>query len=79
MGGVLLLSCVTFSIGQYCLPVLPIILGVVGLLTAKNSLNPDRTRLLSWLSIGAGGVVILLLAIVFLGIIALSVMADSGF
>ena len=82
IGGVTLFSCGTLGFGYYCLPVLPIILGIVGLLTAKDSLNPDRTRLFSWLSIGAGGVFLLLIIVViglYISLIAFGVMADGSF
>lgn len=82
IGGMTLLSCFTFGVGQYCMPIIPIILGIIGLITAKDSLNPDRTRRLSWLSIGAGGVILLLIIIfiaIYVGLIALGVAADGGF
>ena len=82
IGGMALLSCVTLGMGQYCMPLLPIILGIVGLVSAKDSLNPERTRRLSWLSIGAGGVILLLLLIVvgvYIGLVVLGIAADNGF
>ncbi|MCB0210657.1 MAG: hypothetical protein KDJ52_15060 [Anaerolineae bacterium] len=82
VGGMTLLSCFTFGVGQYCMPIIPIILGVIGLLTAKDSLNPDRTRRLSWLSIAAGAVILLLIIIFvgfYIGLIVFGVAADSGF
>ncbi len=65
VGGVVLLTCGTCNLGIYVLPFAPIILGIIGLITAKDSVNPERTKLLSWLSLGAGGI-ILLLAIVLI-------------
>jgi hypothetical protein len=61
IGGVVLLSCFTCNMGYYCLPVVPIILGIVGLAAAKDSVNPERTKLLSWLSLGSGAIIILLI------------------
>src|SRR5688572_24915499 len=52
IGGITLLSCATCNLGFYLLPCLPLILGLVGLIAAKDSVNPERTRLLSWISIG---------------------------
>lgn len=82
IGGVTLLSCATLGVGQYCMPLLPIILGIVGLVSAKDSLNPDRTRRLAWLSIGAGGV-ILLLFLIFVGfyiaLVVFGIAANTGF
>jgi hypothetical protein len=66
--------------GYYCLPILPIILGAVGLATAKDSVDPDRTRLLSWISIGSGAIIILLILILiaaYIGFFAF-VMATEG-
>lgn len=82
VGGVTLLSCATLGVGQYCMPLLPIILGIVGLVSAKDSLNPERTRQLSWLSIGAGGVILLLLLIFvgfYIALVVFGIAADTGF
>jgi len=74
-GVLALVSCLSCGWAFYCLPVLPLILGVIGLLAAKQSVDAERTRLLSWLGIGGGGIglIILLLGIVayvaFLGLI----------
>jgi hypothetical protein len=70
IGVMTLLSCASFGLATYCMPFLPVILGVVGLATAKDSVNPERTKLLSWISIGMGGVILLLiLALVVLYIV----------
>ncbi|MFN8457040.1 MAG: hypothetical protein U0401_20645, partial [Anaerolineae bacterium] len=65
VGAVVLLTCSTCNLGIYVLPFAPIILGIIGLITAKNSVNPERTKLLSWLSLGAG-LLILVLAIILI-------------
>lgn len=70
IGAVTVLSCASFGLATYCMPLLPVILGVVGLAAAKDSVNPERTRLLSWISIGMGGIILLLiLALVVLYIV----------
>ncbi|MCB0165339.1 MAG: hypothetical protein KDI79_14010 [Anaerolineae bacterium] len=82
VGGMTLLSCATLGVGQYCMPLVPIILGIVGLVSAKDSLNPERTRQLSWLSIGAGGVILLLLLIFvgfYIALVVFGVAAENGF
>jgi hypothetical protein len=84
IGGVALLSCATCNMGIYCLPILPIVMGAIGLAAAKDSVDPDRTRLLSWLSIGSGGIVlliILLFVIAYVGFIAFAITTEgsSGF
>jgi hypothetical protein len=70
IGVVTLLSCASFGLATYCMPFLPVILGVIGLAAAKDSVNPERTRLLSWISIGMGGIILLLiLALVVLYVV----------
>ena len=69
IGGIMLLSCFTLNLILYCLPIVPVILGAIGLATAKDSVNPERTRLLSWLSLSAGGVILLLMILGILGYI----------
>ncbi len=81
IGGMVLLSCLTCNLGYYCLPVAPIILGAIGLIAAKDAVDPDRTKLLSWLSLGAGVAVILLIVLfvaAYIAFIFFAVMADSG-
>ncbi len=77
-GALTLFSCLTCGQGVYCLPLLPVILGLISLLAAKQSVNAERTRLWSWLGIAAGALILLLivaavglyLAFLFLAIIA---------
>ncbi len=64
IGGIVLLSCVTCNMAFYLLPFVPIILGIIGLVTAQDSVDPDRTKLLSWLSLVSGGIIFLLIALV---------------
>jgi|SRR5688572_8575920 len=84
IGAVTLLSCVTCNLALYFLPFFPIVAGVIGLAKAKDSVDPDRTRLLSWLSIGSGGIVlllVLLIVIAYAGFIAFAIATEgsSGF
>ena len=81
IGAMVLLSCFTCNLGFYCLPVAPIILGAIGLIAAKDAVDPDRTKLLSWLSLGAGAAVILLIVLfvaAYIAFIVFAVMADNG-
>ena len=57
-GAVVLFSCLTCNLGYYCLPFIPLLLGLVGIVSAREAVNKERTRLWSWLGIGAGIVVI---------------------
>ncbi len=62
-GGTVAFSCLTCNMGFYCLPIVPIVLGLIGLLSAEESADPDRTRMLSWIGIGSGGLVFLLMVL----------------
>jgi hypothetical protein len=66
-GAIVLLTCATCNLGYYCLPLVPIILGIIGLVAAKDAVDPERTKLLSWLSLGSGVIILLL---IFLAIVA---------
>lgn len=84
IGGMALLSCVTCNMGIYCLPFIPVVIGAIGLASAKDSVDPERTRLLSWISIGSGGLVLLitlLFVLAYVGFIAYAVSTggSSGF
>jgi len=59
-GVILLAACFTCGQALYCLPVIPLILGLIGLIMAKDSVDAQRTRLLSWIGIGGGGLTMLL-------------------
>jgi hypothetical protein len=81
IGGVVLLSCATCNFGFYCLPFVPIGLGVIGLAMAKESVDPDRTRLLSWLSVGSGAVILALLVAgiaLYIFFIIFAIAAENG-
>lgn len=54
---------------SYCWPLVGILLGIVGLISAKDSVDPERTRLLSWLGIGGGLLFLALIALAFLAYI----------
>lgn len=81
IGAMVLLSCLTCNLAYYCLPVIPVILGIIGLAAAKDSVDPDRTKLLSWLSLGSGAVILVLIFLfmaAYIGLIVFVVMADNG-
>ena len=65
-GIIVVLMCVTLGQAVYCLPVAALALGIIGLATARNAIDPERTRLWSWLGIGSGGITILLAALLML-------------
>jgi len=81
IGGMVLISCFTLNLIWYCLPVVSVILGVLGLAMAKDSVNPERTRQLSWISLGMGGAVlglIILGILAYVGIIFFAIAAEGG-
>jgi hypothetical protein len=79
-GALLLFSCLTCNTGYYCLPLLSIALGAIGVLSARQSVEAQRTRLWSWLGIAAGGIVLLLivlLVVCYIGFIVLAVATEE--
>jgi hypothetical protein len=60
-GAVLLFLCLTCGYGAWCLPVVPLVAGLVGLLSLDRAEDPKRTRLYSWIGIGAGGLSVFLI------------------
>lgn len=73
-----LLSCVTCGMSFYCVPFIPLIMGVVGLLAARQAVNQDRTRLWSWIGVGVGGLALLLILAGIVIYIAFIVLMASG-
>jgi hypothetical protein len=75
-GGLLLASCLTCNSLFYCLPVVPIALGVIGVAAAHQSGDARRTRLWSWIGIAAGGLILLLIlaaVVLYIGFIILMI------
>jgi hypothetical protein len=58
-GALVLFTCLTCGLGYYCLPFVPMLLGLVGVAAARDAIHEERTKLWSWLGIGAGVIVIL--------------------
>jgi hypothetical protein len=86
MGVVTLLVCGTMGYLMYCLPVFPLVLGIAGLATAQKSVDPKRSRLLSGIGLGTGGITLLLAFVFFLVwtvlmlfVIALPLMMEGGY
>jgi hypothetical protein len=81
IGVTVLISCFTLNLIWYCLPVVAVILGVVGLSVAKDSVNPERTRQLSWISLGTGSAILALVILgilAYIGIIVFAIAAEGG-
>ena len=80
-GVLVLFSCLTCGFGFYCLPLVPLVLGLIGLLSARQSVEEERTRLWSWLGIAAGGFMLLLIvagAVLYIAFIVLAVIAGGS-
>ena len=79
-GVVVLFSCLTCNMGFYCLPLLPLVLGLIGLLSSRQAVEEERTRLWSWLGIAAGGFIVLLTiagVVLYIAFIVLAVVAQG--
>jgi hypothetical protein len=75
-GAMILFSCLTCNMGYYCFPVVAVVLGAIGLLSAQKSVDAERTKLWSWLGLAAGGLVLLLIVacmILYIGFFALGI------
>jgi hypothetical protein len=66
VAGATLFTCGTCGFGFYCLPIVPIIFGAIGLLSLKESVDPHRTKQLSLVSIGVGSVFVLMVLAFFM-------------
>jgi len=66
-GALVLFSCVTCNMGFYCLPFIPLLLGLVGIISAREAVDEKRTRLWSWLGAGAGIIILVGLVLTFVG------------
>jgi hypothetical protein len=77
-GGLILFSCVTCGMGYYCMPVIAVVLGAIGVLGARQAVERERTRLWSWLGIAAGGFILLIMAAAFVLYIAFIILAATS-
>ena len=79
-GGLVLFSCLTCNMGYYCLPIIAIALGAIGILRAQQAADSERTRLWSWLGIAGGGIVFLLTVaaiLLYIGFIVMMIATDE--
>lgn len=58
-GVLVLFTCVTCGLGSYCLPFIPMLLGLIGIAAARDAIDEERTKLWAWLGIGAGVIAVL--------------------
>lgn len=59
-GVIVLTSCLTCNTVTYCLPLIPIVLGLIGIVSANQSVDARRTRTWSWIGIASGLFILLL-------------------
>jgi hypothetical protein len=79
-GVLLLFMCMTCNQGFLCLPFVPIVAGIIGLLSARQAVNEERTKLWSWLGIGMGGAVLVLIGVavlLYLAVVAVAVVSSG--
>jgi hypothetical protein len=77
-GVLVLFSCMTCGFGYYCLPFVPMLLGLIGIAAARDAIDEERTKLWSWLGIGAGVIVVLGMILgVLLSCLFFAMMASS--
>ncbi len=85
LGGSTLLMCISGGMAYYCLPIVPLILGIIALRRAKTAADPQRTRTLAWVGIAGGGLgtlflllMLVLLVLYFAFIFSIIVAGASG-
>jgi hypothetical protein len=62
----LVFICFSCNIGIYCLPFIPLLLGLIGVFTARQAVDRQRTAVMSWIGIGAGALTLLM---IFVGVV----------
>jgi hypothetical protein len=65
LGGTVIAMCASGNLLWYCLPIAPLVLGIIAMRNARTSLDPLRTRNLAWIGIAGGGLGTLLLICMF--------------
>jgi hypothetical protein len=74
-------GCLTCNMGWYCMPFVPIVAAIVGLSTARQAVDAERTRQWSSIGLGAGIFALLLIAVAvmaYVGLILIGVLAVGG-
>lgn len=67
--------CLTLNYGIYFLPFLPLILGLIGVFTARQAVDEQRAKTYSWIALGiAGGILLLAVLCIFLAIVFYALM-----
>jgi hypothetical protein len=61
-GLLILFMCATCSMGFYCLPFIPLVLGLVGIIASRNAVDSRRTATFSWIGLAIGIAILILMA-----------------
>ncbi|HOU13781.1 MAG TPA: hypothetical protein PKZ84_11750 [Anaerolineae bacterium] len=78
-GVLVLLSCITCNMSFYCFPFIPLLLGLVGIFSAREAVNEERTRLWSWLGAGIGAVILVgLMLVVIVSCVAFALLMANA-
>lgn len=81
-GALLLFLCFTCNLGFYCLPFVPLVLGIVGVVTSRRAVNRRQSELMSWLGIGTGTFAILAMIAglaLYFGLLVLVILSEGNF
>jgi hypothetical protein len=73
--GIVAFSCLTCNMGYYCLPLIPLLLGIIGLTAAREAVDQKRTRWMSWVGVGVGGGIFAMLMVAIIAYILLMIVA----
>jgi hypothetical protein len=79
-GVLILFMCGTCNMGFYCLPFVPLVLGLVGIIASRNAVDRQRTATFSWIALAIGIVVLILLAacvLLYFGMIGLIIYGED--
>jgi hypothetical protein len=80
-GVLLLFLCLTCNMGFYCLPLLPLVLGIIGLATASRSVDQTRSHKMAWVGLGSGVLAILLMIagiVIYFALVALIILREGN-
>jgi len=81
-GVLLLFMCLTCNMGFYCLPILPFVLGIVGLVNARRAVNRQQSQTMAWIGLGSGGLALLLIAaglVLYFGLMLVIILSEGSF
>ena len=81
-GVLLLFLCLTCNMGFYCLPLLPLVLGIVGVATARRAVNRRQSEAMAWVGLASGALAILLMVaffVLYIGMVLFVILAQGNY